>query len=517
MIDRFRWRSRLLLVLSFLFFSLLPTAGVHADQVDNAGATTADARKNLAALFGKSEIAVSADTDGQFVDTMAKHRVFEEELASTVDVAGLAESIQTGRSFNRESQAAFERKIQAAAQTDQALGDLLPSVSVRANRGYEVSEPSVVVDDVTGELLPYSRHIRTDITLTVTQPLFDLSTFLEWRRRKEKERARGESYRISDGDAYVATVDAYLDLVSSRLQADAMLDFEARLAELLTYIEKRSGAGAASVSDMSRVRARSQETVSSRLEQESVHLAAGTEFVRLTNLVPQKIRLPDLDDVGYPLLPETFEAAVEAAMRTNPEIATLAAELQAERMDRLGARGRFLPRVDAEYTDTYNDHAGGSPESQRDKRTMLVMNWNLFRGGKDLNVAEERVARYREVQYRLDDQRRRVVQALAANYAALRTTMQRIRTGYDELESITTAADAMSKRMLSGNQSLLDLLDVYDRHFRARSRLIELHVLEMRTAAQLIRLSLGTPWEAESDSDDSAAPALPFPQDVESG
>jgi adhesin transport system outer membrane protein len=64
------------------------------------------------------------------------------------------------------------------------------------------------------------------------------------------------------------------------------------------------------------------------------------------------------------------------------------------------------------------------------------------------------------------------------------------------LESISIAAEAMSKRMLSGNQSLLDLLDVYDRYFQVRSRLISLHVLEMNTVAQLIRLTYGTPWPA---------------------
>lgn len=292
-----------------------------------------------------------------------------------------------------------------------------------------------------------------------------------------------------------------------------MRDFETRLSDLLSYIEKRAGAGAASVSDMSRVRARSQETVSSRLEQESIHLAAGTDFVRLTNMVPEKILLPDLEDVGHSLLPETLDLAVRAAMETNPEIATLNAELKAEKLGKKSTSGRFLPRFNAEYTDTYNDHAGGSDQDQRDRRTMLVMNWNLFRGGKDVNLVKERTARYREVQYRLDDQRRRVVQALAANYASLRTTTQRIKAGYEELESITTAAEAMSKRMISGNQSLLDLLDVYDRQFRARSRLIDLHVLEMKTVSQLIRLTIGTPWPQEQPVVPAAGngETLPFP------
>jgi hypothetical protein len=52
--------------------------------------------------------------------------------------------------------------------------------------------------------------------------------------------------------------------------------------------------------------------------------------------------------------------------------------------------------------------------------------------------------------------------------------------------------------MLSGNQSLLDLLDVYDRYYQVRSRLVSLHILEMSTVAQLIRLTRGAP-EAASE------------------
>ena len=124
---------------------------------------------------------------------------------------------------------------------------------------------------------------------------------------------------------------------------------------------------------------------------------------------------------------------------------------------------------------------------------MIVLNWNLFSGGSDYKNQIERTARHKELQYRLDDQRRRVVQALSANYATLATTRERITSGYQELNSISTAAEAMSKRMLSGNQSLLDLLDVYDRFYQVRSRLLSLHVLEMSTVTQLVRLLLGTP------------------------
>lgn len=470
-------------------------------------------KANLAELIGKSEISVLADVDGQFIRSMNENQILEDELSSQVDETNLSESIRAGRNFNRESLAALARTEQAKAQTSQAFALLLPSVSVRASRGSETSAPSVKTN--ANGPLPSDTHLRTDTALTIRQPLFDLPGFLDWRRRTVIEQARQENYRVTEGDTYISTVNAYLSLVSSRLQTDMTRDFEAQLAELLTYIEKRAAAGAASVSDMSRVRARSQATLSSRLEQESAHAAAGVEFVRLTNIVPGKIRLPDLEDIGVSLLPQSFELAVNTAIKSNPDIAALAAELRAAKMDQSAAKTRFLPRVDMEYTDVYSLHAGGdtsTPEKrdkgQRDKRSMLVMNWALFSGGSDYSYHAERAARHKELQYRLDDQRRQVIQTLSANYATLATTTARIASGYQELEAISTAAEAMSKRMLSGNQSLLDLLDVYDRFYQVRSRLVSLHVLEMNTVAQLVRLTLGTPWtEAKVTLLPQAAPA----------
>lgn len=465
----------------------LPTTG------DDDPAPAPD--RTLAELIGTAEVPVMADFDGQFAKYTGENQLLGDDFASHVGETDLLTSIRAGRGFNRESLAAQQRTEQAEAQTGQALGLLLPTVAVRVSLGSETSEPSVKIDQTTGKPVASDTHYRRDTSLSIRQPLLDLPSFLDWRRRKVLEQARKENYRVSDGDAYVATVTAYLSLVSSRLQADITRDFETQLDELLSYIEKRASAGAASISDSARVQARSQATLSSRLEQEAAHAAAGIEFVRLTNIVPQRVRLPVAEDVGASSLPTSFDRAVATAMQSNPEIAALNAELRAAKLDESAAESRFQPRIDAEYTDSFALHAGGdvSPDGQRDRRTMIVMNLNLFNGGRDLKNHTERAARHKELQYRLDDQRRRVVQSLSANYATLATTRERIASGYLELKSISTATEAMSKRMISGNQSLLDLLDVYDRFYQIRSRLVSLHILEMSTVTQLIRLTRGTP------------------------
>jgi len=456
--------------------------------------------QNLAELIGKSEISVMADVDGKFVKNMSDIHGMENDVASQISDANLSDSVRAGRSFSRESLAAIARTEQAKAQTGQAFALLLPSVAVRASYGSETSRPSVEVDETTGQLYDSNSHMRTDYAITLRQPLFDLPSYRDWRRREVLQQARNENYRVSDSDAYLSVVNAYLSLVSSRLQISMTRDFEIQLAELLTYIEKRASAGAASISDMARVRARSQATLSSRLELESAHAAAGIDFIRLTNLVPQKVRIPQLEDVGASLLPKSFKQAVTRAMKYNPEISALDAETKAADIDITAAKGRYMPRFDAEFSDSYSQGAGGdtSASGQRDTRAMLVLNWSLYSGGSDYNNIIERTARHKELQYRLDEQRRRIVQALSANYATLETTRERITSGYKELKSISTAAEAMSKRMLSGNQSLLDLLDVYNQYYQVRTRLLSLHILEMSTVTQLVRLLQGTPEKISS-------------------
>lgn len=452
------------------------------------------AEHSLAALAGVMEIPVSVSEFADFGVRISGAQALYVERANMGAETSLEEAVGAGRGFSREVLAAEERTNQAKAQSGQALAALLPSLSVRRNSGRETSSPSVATDS-TGNAIQRDTHKRTDTAWTLKQPLFDMPGYFDFKRRGVIELARGESRRAADGDAYLASVEAYLSLVSTRLLADMARDFETQLGELRVYIEKRAGAGASSAADMARVRARSLAALSSRLEQESVHTAAGVEFVRLTNLAPKMARLPELEDVGVSLLPGSLDHAVELAMERNPDIAGLASEAQAAEIDRRAAKSRFLPRLDLELTDNKSVHAQGDPDpdGQRDKRAMLVFSWDLFNGGSDLHYGKERAARHLELKYRLDDQRRRVAQSLSANYATLRTTRERLNSGYSELSSMASAAEAMSKRMLAGNQSLLDLLDTYERHYQAKVRLVNLHILEMASVAQIIRQTYGVP------------------------
>ena len=152
----------------------------------------------------------------------------------------------------------------------------------------------------------------------------------------------------------------------------------------------------------------------------------------------------------------------------------------------------MLPRIDFEVSDFKVVNAGGDTGLQHDQRLMVVANWPLFEGGRSIKLHAERSARKEELANRLDDTRRRLVQALSAQYATLASVRDRIYSGYAELDALKAALAAVSERMLSGNQSLLDLLDVYDRVYQVRVRIVNLHVQEFTSSSQIIRNIYGS-------------------------
>ncbi|MCB5190645.1 TolC family protein [Methylobacillus arboreus] len=473
---------------------------------------------HLARLFGVSTIpvAVANEINNEYLSSeYADQQHASQSLANVIDTMDLRSATDAAVDFSRDVHVADERVNQAEAQSKQARGLLLPNLSVRYGKGREISSPSSGIDARTGARMEESHHTRTDRVITLRQPLMDLPSIYDWKRRQAIISSREESRRGSQGDAWLSTVNAYLGLTTSRLIADLSLGYENQLNELFTYVDKRATAGASSDADRERVRARSLSARSARTQQEAAHSAASVEFLRLTNIAPQNIRLPEREDMG--VIPSTAADAIKIAMNNSPDIASLREELRASQIDQNVARSRYAPRLDLELSRWTTDNAGGRVGEQDDKRFMLVLNWNLLNGGSDYYMTREKLSRIEEVRYRVDDLQRRISQAMISQYAILESSREQLVAGYRELNAITSAATAMSEKMLAGNQSLLDLLDVYDRQYQARTRLVTLHAQEIDALSQISRL-LGQSQPmtmAEASKVPGFGPAIAAPRDAD--
>ncbi|BCM26288.1 TolC family protein [Methyloradius palustris] len=441
---------------------------------------------SLAKLFGVSliPVAVTSQMHNEYLNN--SENATDAPPAGVVNAIDLPGATNAAVVFSRDVNIANQRLGQADAQSNQARALLLPNLSVRYARGREISSPSSVIDPLTGAAADQSAHIRTDKSITLRQPILDLQSTYDWQRRKEVINSRAESLRGSQADAWLSTVTAYLGLTSSRLIADLSLGYEKQLNQLFDYVDKRANAGASSGSDRQRVLARTLQARAARSQQESAHAAASVEFLRLTNIAPEQIRLPDRTDMG--VIPNTVGEAIKIAMENSPDIGSLRAELKAAELDQNVARAKFGPRFDIELSKLTTNNAGGPAGLQEDTRAMVVMNWNLLNGSGDYYLTNEKKARLDEVKYRLDDIQRRITQSMISQYATLDATREQLVSGYRELNAISSAVTSMSEKMFAGNQSLLDLLDVYDRQYQARTRLVTLHSQEIDALSQISRL-----------------------------
>lgn len=400
----------------------------------------------------------------------------------------IARSVQAAMGFSREVGIARQRVLQAQAQVDQTRGFLLPSVTLRVSQGKEKSSPSSITDPATGAPKASDTHSRYDQSIAVKQPLYDRTTRADVDRREAGLAARDAELQTVAAGQFAAVVQAYVSLASSRLLATLATEQEQELDRLLTYVSKRAEAGAASASDQERVRARSLAARSAKLEQDGAQQAALVEFTRLTNVLPESLTLPVVDDLGVQP-PASAGEALDLGLKNNPLLAALQKEIDAARFDERAASGRFLPRVDLELSHGQTKNAGGPVGWQRDARGVIAMSWALFNGGTDRAYARERTSRLVEAELKLDDQRRRITQELGAAYATLESTRARLVTGYKALSSLGEAQAAMRERMFAGNQSLLDLLDIIERHNQARVSLVTLHMQELTSVAQLAQLT----------------------------
>lgn len=417
------------------------------------------------------------------------------EPPSTVESISLPEAIQVTLGFSREVKAAQARVDLADSQLNQARALLRPNVTFKKGYGREISAPGSTTDPATTK--PYVRHEhnRSDQSLSLRQPLYDAQSFRDWKRRDLIVDSRTASLRSTETDAYLSTVDAYLGMASSRLMSELSRVYERQLEQLLDYITQRAAAGASSESDMQRVRARTLTARSSRLEQDAANAAAVVEFVRLTNVVPKTLLLPKRDEIGS-VTPESFEANLQKVLEQNHELRALQLDLEAADRDIHVAKARYLPRLDLELSDQRTNNAGGPTGLQHDQRAMVVFNMNLYAGHADFYLIKEKEARRDELRWRADDLRRRLSQDIATQYATLESTRLRLVSGYKEWTAIASAARSVSERMLSGNQSLMDVMDVVDRTYQARSKLVNLHIQEIAAMARIQHLLGQTNAEA---------------------
>jgi adhesin transport system outer membrane protein len=378
----------------------------------------------------------------------------------------LYDAVRAALRKNPEVLAAAAGARAAGASYDQAGGGRYPSIDLRVGAGKEESDNVALRSAGIG-----TRTLtRQESSLTLRQNVFDgaqVSSEVERQNfRLESSRSRlretGEIIALRTAEAYL---DALRDQGLVRLAEDNVLRHE----ELLDKTQLRFKSGVGQRADVEQAAAR---VALARSGLASARGAAEDSAARYQRVVGRAAS--GLTDPPAPLRrpPPSLAVAKSMASEASYGILSARAEVGAAQAGVRATRADLLPRVDVELSANRLRDADGLPGPNNDNLAMLVMRYNLFRGGADDARIREAIERETIAMETLINAERATEESVARAWAALVAARERIAP----LEAHARASEqvqlAYRDQFELGRRSLLDLVNAQNELFQARSSLL---------------------------------------------
>ena len=431
-----------------------------------------------------------------------KHLVIAVILCGAVSTASaqtLVEAVEATLDFSPivkldESNLAAAKELRA-----QAKSGYLPSVDLLLGVGQERSDNTTTrANGLLNE--PVTRQERS---LQISQMLYD-GSFTRNRVREQGYVVDASSQRLFSTQENISlrAATAYLEMLRREQMVGLARTNLEQHEDTLGKIEERFESGVGTKVDVVQTLGRRAQSKSNLLLSEKELLNGRAEYFQVVGVNPAGLSLPSRPSG----LPVTVEEAISLAFANNPGLQAAESDLQAARALRKQISSAFQPRFDLVVGATRNDDTDGSPGANDDETAVIRMSYNLFRGGADRARAREADARIIAAEQSVVD----LKQTLTQNVTILWNELEDLNLRMEYLQAHVTSTEEVlevyKEQLALGKRTLLDLLDIQNELFRARSAYITaefgLRLAEYRLLAvngQFLR-SLGVSTSQEGAS-----------------
>jgi adhesin transport system outer membrane protein len=410
-------------------------------------------------------------------------------LPGGVSAGTLEETIRTAIATNPEVGVVRSDRLAVDQELRQARAGYLPSLDVRGAAGPEYTNS---VDTRRRSSRPpdgdaHTTLTRTEAELKLSQMLWDGN---EVRSEVERQKARvnSASYRVEEAAEFVAlnAIEAHLNAMRNqeivRLN-EANVEAHRRIRDQVEELERGGGGDIADV----------QQTLA-RISQAEASLATGigeladsqATYLQVVGAAPQSLSMepPPLTEI-----PASADLAAEAASVRSPTVQIAASDVDVSAAELRGTRANFYPRLDAELASTAGNDLDGQKGSAVDASALLVLRYNLYRGGADIAREREAFHRVNESRAGLERARRRAEEEARFSFNALTTARARTLALRDKAEAQRRTRDAYAQQFEIGQRDLLDVLDAENELFLARVSLVTAEYTERFAVYRLLAVA----------------------------
>lgn len=386
-------------------------------------------------------------------------------LAGDGSATSIQETVLLSLESNPEIDIVKTNRRAVDQELRQARAGYLPSVDLRGALGPEWSD-----NNTTRARDGSDTRFRTEAQISLSQMLFDgFATQSE----VERQRARVDSaaHRVEEAAEFTAlnAIEAHLDIL--RNQEIVRLN-EANIAQhdrILNQVKDLESAGRGDIADVRQTEARVARAYDTLAVSRGALADAIARYQRVVGDRPG-----ELEDVEAPIsaLPPSPEDAASLASVNSPTVLIAAADVDVSAAEIRASRAGFYPRFDVEVGSNINRNIDGARGRDNDVSGMLVMRYNLYRGGADMALEREAFHRSNEARASLANARRLAEQEARFSYNALETARERTAAVTAKVEAQRRTRDAYASQFEIGQRQLLDLLDAENELFLDRVELV---------------------------------------------
>ena len=206
-------------------------------------------------------------------------------------------------------------------------------------------------------------------------------------------------------------------------------------------------------------------------------IASRESYVRLVGNAPGSLASPP----PLPGLPDTADAAVEAALADNPDLEAATIEARARGFDVRAARGTRMPRVSLTTNGSYSDFLGtigsGIPgvaaqQTQTSASTGVTVTLPLFQGGRPAARVRQAQARESQALEQLIEAERGIIAQTRAAYASLRAARQVAQSSEVAVAASRLSLEGVRAENSVGTRTILDILNAEQELLNAQVQLV---------------------------------------------
>ncbi len=287
--------------------------------------------------------------------------------------------------------------------------------------------------------------------------------------QKMRTLAASYSYLEKANDVTLQTINVYLDLFKEQElleNSKVNVDHNEKLYE---RVRKAYKAGLTTRSEVSKISASLSLAKSNMMVQKNRLSNAMFNFRRVTGHL---IDMKKLQKVKFNLpLPKNLQKATMYALEYNPSLLVGKYNIKGAEALYRESKSKFYPKVDFEVVGNYNDNFDEYTGKDDRVQGMVVVSYNLFRGGADEAAKRNKLSRLSQEVEVTNDLKRQVVEGMDLSWSAYELALDQMPFLKNYKQQSAETLKLYSKEYDMGERSLLDLLAAENDLKRAKDEL----------------------------------------------